>query len=691
MSAGPADPRLFVGPARPGGRVRGLPRRLAQGDLGSLPVLLGLLAVGGYFQPQNDRFLSAANLDEPHAADRRGRHHLGRRRARAPARRDRPLRRRGERVRRRGDGGAQHPARLRRAGGHRRARSLVGAAVGALNGFWVTRFRVPAFLVTLAGLLAWQGALLRVLGRQGSINLTDDGIVDVANTFYGSTVTWTVAVVDDRARPCRLALLGRRRRAAAGLAARAGLAGRRCRSASSSPASWGWRWSSRPTAACRWRCASRSGSSSPSTSCCAAPASAVTSTPSAATSRRPGAPASGVERVRLLVFVLASTLAAMGGMLAASRSLAVSQSSGGNDVLLYAIAGAVIGGTSLFGGRGTAWSALPRRAGDRLDPQRDDAAQHRLRHALHRHRLRAARRRHDRRRVPPRSSQRRPSLSLWAGVPAQCRFPAAMALLASGRPWHPVRSRTTTDPRPTAKVVPLPGLGATHTRAGPRGRHHSWTKVHGHDVAYRQAGEGPVLVMIHGIAGSSGTWVPLMPLLAERYTVIAPDLLGHGESRQAPGRLQPRRLRLGDPRPPRRARSRAGHGRRPQPRRRHRDAVRLPVPADGRAPRARVQRRAGQGGQPAAAGPQRARHRVRAAGGAAPQLHDASVAGSAVCSVASACAPTRSSARCGAPGPASPTCGPSEPSSTRSAPSSTSPASGSAPATASTSPTRCPR
>jgi D-xylose transport system permease protein len=65
-----------------------------------------------------------------------------------------------------------------------------------------------------------------------------------------------------------------------------------------------------------------------------------------------------VDGVRFLVFVLASTLAAMGGVLAASRSLAVSQSSGGNDILLYAIAGAVIGGTSLFGGRGSAWSAL---------------------------------------------------------------------------------------------------------------------------------------------------------------------------------------------------------------------------------------------------------------------------------------------------------------------------------------------
>src|SRR5690606_29157973 len=43
------------------------------------------------------------------------------------------------------------------------------------------------------------------------------------------------------------------------------------------------------------------------------------------------------------------------------------------------------------------------------------------------------------------------------------------------------------------------------------------------------------LVMIHGIAGSSGTWVPSMPLLAEHFTVIAPDLLGHGESAKPRG------------------------------------------------------------------------------------------------------------------------------------------------------------
>jgi D-xylose transport system permease protein len=71
--------------------------------------------------------------------------------------------------------------------------------------------------------------------------------------------------------------------------------------------------------------------------------------------RRAGIRADGV---RVAVFTLSGALAACGGILAASRLLAVNQSSGGGDVLLNAIAAAVIGGTSLFGGRGTVWSAL---------------------------------------------------------------------------------------------------------------------------------------------------------------------------------------------------------------------------------------------------------------------------------------------------------------------------------------------
>jgi D-xylose transport system permease protein len=65
-----------------------------------------------------------------------------------------------------------------------------------------------------------------------------------------------------------------------------------------------------------------------------------------------------IDNVRIVVFMLGSTLAAAGGVLAASRLMAVNQSSGASDLLLMAIAGPVIAGTSLFGGRGTVWSAL---------------------------------------------------------------------------------------------------------------------------------------------------------------------------------------------------------------------------------------------------------------------------------------------------------------------------------------------
>ncbi|GAC1517391.1 MAG: alpha/beta fold hydrolase [Acidimicrobiales bacterium] len=60
-------------------------------------------------------------------------------------------------------------------------------------------------------------------------------------------------------------------------------------------------------------------------------------------------------------------------------------------------------------------------------------------------------------------------------------------------------------------------------------------RIHGHDVSYRMAGDGPTVVLIHGIAGSSTTWRAVMPALADRYTVIAPDLLGHGESAKPRG------------------------------------------------------------------------------------------------------------------------------------------------------------
>ncbi|GAC1315744.1 MAG: alpha/beta fold hydrolase [Thermoleophilaceae bacterium] len=64
---------------------------------------------------------------------------------------------------------------------------------------------------------------------------------------------------------------------------------------------------------------------------------------------------------------------------------------------------------------------------------------------------------------------------------------------------------------------------------------HEEIKLHGHRVSYRRAGWGPVLLLIHGITGSSATWEDVIGPLSERYTVVAPDLLGHGESAKPRG------------------------------------------------------------------------------------------------------------------------------------------------------------
>jgi hypothetical protein len=60
-------------------------------------------------------------------------------------------------------------------------------------------------------------------------------------------------------------------------------------------------------------------------------------------------------------------------------------------------------------------------------------------------------------------------------------------------------------------------------------------ELHGHRVSYRIAGEGPPILLIHGIAGRSEQWLDTMNVLAEDHTVVAPDLLGHGRSAKPRG------------------------------------------------------------------------------------------------------------------------------------------------------------
>jgi len=231
-----------------------------------------------------------------------------------------------------------------------------GAVIGLAQGFLFTRFGIPSFVVTLAGLLIWQGALLKVLGATGTVNITDAKITGLTSTFYSSSVGWIMAAVGIVAYAL-VSLDARRRRLRAELPA-AGiglLVFRVAIVAAAILASVAVLNSDRgvPLAALillgfvvvfqyiatRTRFGRHMY--------------AVGGNAEAA--RRAGI---NVNRIRIAVFIIAGSMAAIGGIMQASRLLAVNQSSGGSDLLLLAIAGPVIAGTSLFGGRGTVWSAL---------------------------------------------------------------------------------------------------------------------------------------------------------------------------------------------------------------------------------------------------------------------------------------------------------------------------------------------
>jgi D-xylose transport system permease protein len=233
---------------------------------------------------------------------------------------------------------------------------LVGTTIGLFNGFMVTTFGIPSFVVTLAGLLAWQGAQLWVLGDTGSVNLPDSIITDLTSTFFGPAVGWALGIAAIAAYAGSM-FLRRRGRMAAGLDAdpvvllvvRIVVVGAAIVAAITIlNADRGvplaavivillMTFFTFLTERTRW----------------GRHVFAVGGNEEAA--RRAGIQ---VDRIKLAIFALASTLAAAGGILAASRLLSVNQQSGSGDVLLLAIAGPVIAGTSLFGGRGFIWSAL---------------------------------------------------------------------------------------------------------------------------------------------------------------------------------------------------------------------------------------------------------------------------------------------------------------------------------------------
>jgi D-xylose transport system permease protein len=233
---------------------------------------------------------------------------------------------------------------------------VAGTLIGLFQGSVFTRFAVPSFVVTLAGLLAWPGAQLEVLGETGTVNINDSKILGLTSTFYSDTVGWIFALVAIGLFAA-LSLRGRQRRVSDGLSAPpVGLVVLRIGLVAVATLVAVWVLNDDrgvPLAALIL------------VGFCLVFFYITTRTTfgrhifavggNAEAARRAGI---HVTRVRVIVFMIASSMAAIGGIMAASRLLAVNQSSGAGDFLLLAIAGPVIAGTSLFGGRGSVWHAL---------------------------------------------------------------------------------------------------------------------------------------------------------------------------------------------------------------------------------------------------------------------------------------------------------------------------------------------
>ncbi len=233
---------------------------------------------------------------------------------------------------------------------------LAGALIGALQGSFVAFIGVPSFVVTLAGLLAWQGVILKLLGTEGVIGIQDTQINDVANYVLTKNAGWLIVIIFT-----------------AGLVA----------------ATLG-------TYISRWRAGLRSGNivltiirvgffaglAFAAVAVCnhsrgvplvglivlflvvlgAYVANRTTFGRhvyavggNAEAARRAGV---NVKLIKVLVFSISGAMAAMGGIILASRLNSVDLTAGGGTLLLDAISAAVIGGVSLFGGRGRVSGAL---------------------------------------------------------------------------------------------------------------------------------------------------------------------------------------------------------------------------------------------------------------------------------------------------------------------------------------------
>ena len=231
-----------------------------------------------------------------------------------------------------------------------------GIAIGTFHGLIITKLGIPSFVVTLAGLLAWNGVVLLLIGSRGTVVLQDDFMIGLANDFLPEATSWILMFV------CVAIYLGvqlnevRVRRKAGldhdpmsiialrvtGLFLALGAVVWVANDDRGIPYVFLvvafffllWTFILNRTRFGRY-------------------VYAVGGNTEAA--RRAGVK---VDRIKITVFAICSFMAAVGGLVLASRLRSVDTNAGGGEILLFSIAAAVIGGTSLFGGVGHVKSAI---------------------------------------------------------------------------------------------------------------------------------------------------------------------------------------------------------------------------------------------------------------------------------------------------------------------------------------------
>jgi len=339
-----------------GDYLKGYMRRVRSGDLGSLPIILGVIVIAIIFQTQNHNFLTArnfVNLILQMAAITSiaygvvyvlllGEIDLSVAYVSAVAGVGMTL--------------LMRPPSPWPWWAAVAVALLVAGGIGLIHGLIITTFQVPSFVVTLAGLLAWNGVVLIIIGGGGTVIIQDKVIIGVANYFLPDLWGWIVAG-GALLIYAGLELSQHAMRRKQGLATRpmtivvaqmiflavitfvAVYVANQDRGVPFVGVLLlvlliGLSFLANKTKFGRY-------------------VYAVGGNKEAA--RRAGI---NVERIRVTVFVMSSMLAGVGGIILASRLRSVATDAGGGNLLLNSIAAAVIGGTSLFGGSGKVSSAL---------------------------------------------------------------------------------------------------------------------------------------------------------------------------------------------------------------------------------------------------------------------------------------------------------------------------------------------